>query len=145
MKILISWPYALGQDNDAPDVVAVLIPSQELFERMQKYMRRAFELEEEMPGFVRMDINDWEPLFIDSGKLQDYTEELDTGMFHEVEVPMTQAELEELARSSSDARIESCVAFVEKERVGWEFYVKYWDTPCYTGTLDREYVEGKLQ
>ena len=143
MKILLSWPYALGQDNGAPDVVVVLIPSKELFTRLQKYMRRAFELEEEMLDFIRMDIGDWQPLFIDSDKLVAYAKELDTGMFHEIEVPMTQAELEELAQSS-DARIESCVTFVEKGCVGWEFYAKYWDMPCYTGTLEREYVEGKL-
>ena len=145
MKILLSWPYALGQDNGAPDVVVVLIPSKELFTRLQKYMRRAFELEEEMLDFIRMDIGDWQPLFIDSDKLVAYAEELDTGMFHEIEVPMTQTKLKELARSSDPTCIESCVAFVEKERVGWKFYVKHWDVPCYTGALDREFVEGKLQ
>jgi hypothetical protein len=143
MKILLSWPYAVGEEDDAPDCIVVLVPSKQLFKRMLAFMRKAEKLETQIDGFIQMDIQDWNPLFIDTDKLLDVAEGLDTG-FNEVEVSFTKAELEKLAEESRDARIESCVAFVEKERVGWEFYVKHWDVPCYTGTLDREYVEKQL-
>jgi hypothetical protein len=147
MKILLSWPYALGENNDPPDVIAVLLPTRALFARVLGLMRKAEELETQIDGFIRMDIQDGGPLFIaesfdnDTDKLLDIAEELDTGMFHEVDVPLTEEELVKSAEESRDVRIESCVAHVEKECVGWEFHVKYRDVSCYTGTLGRRYVE----
>jgi hypothetical protein len=144
MKVLLSWPYAQGEYNDPPDIITVLLPTRALFERLLGLMRKAEELEKQIVGFIRMDIQDWIPLFVDADRLRDSAMAQETGQFHEVELKMTTKKLEAMAEVSVNARIDHCVAFVEKERVGWEFYVKYWDVPCYTGTLDRKYVEKQL-
>lgn len=142
MKVLLSWPYAQGEYNDPPDSMVALIPTRALFRRAIDLMRKAEKLERQIDGFIRMDVQDWSPLFIGAGELN---VDLEPGQFHEIGLDMSEKELSALAESSTDERVESCVAFVEKERIGWEFYAKYWDVPCYTGALERKFVEEKLK
>jgi hypothetical protein len=142
MKVLLSWPFAFSGYVEPPNVIVALVPTRTVLRRAQRLMRKAEKLESKIDGFVRMVIQDWNPLFLGANELK--IEDAETGLFQEADLEMTEKELADLARSSCNERIETCVVCVEKGRIYWEFYTRYLDTPCYTGDLERKFVERRL-